>query len=249
MNRRKKIKVVIFISILSTSLIILYGLIGDRINSSNSGEGGDYKITINKLMRTIEPTCKCRKERVSFKLVDENQATVKISKDNTTLKSYNVQLSSLKLACSSYNSFRRGPGQKVISYSVYGSNIYYYRYIKLIAQTAKVHYPDWIVRFYHDSTFNPSFLCEVECLKDEENGSYLDNVDFCNIDYLPYDNIEFSSIVPTFWRWFPFADQFVDVFLSRDSDFCVVERDRQAVDDWLQSGTLFHLMRGKFDSL
>jgi len=47
-----------------------------------------------------------------------------------------------------YDIFRRGKNQKVISYSIFGKEEFYYRYLELIARTAKQLYPDFIIRLF-----------------------------------------------------------------------------------------------------
>ncbi|RNA21102.1 hypothetical protein BpHYR1_032223 [Brachionus plicatilis] len=117
------------------------------------------------------------------------------------------------MACDSEKVLQRGPNQKVISYSIFGNNSFYFRYLELISKTAKKLFPEWTIRFYHDSTFDKELMFSV------------------------------GFMIPTFWRWLPIGDSFVDVFLSRDSDFCLVERERDAVNEWLGLSTLFHIMR------
>ena len=46
------------------------------------------------------------------------------------------------------------------------------------------------------------------------------------------------------WRWFPINDQFVDVFMSRDSDSDILQREVDSVNEWLASGKVGHIMRG-----
>lgn len=69
--------------------------------------------------------------------------------------------------------------------------------------------PDWTLRVYHDSSLDTSYKCELECFairseneqfeEDQEIGKkdfvdrnlkFLDNIDFCNIDQLPYDLVD-----------------------------------------------------------
>ena len=46
------------------------------------------------------------------------------------------------------------------------------------------------------------------------------------------------------WRWFPIGDRFVDLWSSRDTDSMIHQREVDAVDAWLQSDKLVHIMRG-----
>lgn len=191
-----------------------------------------FKINSKNAKNLIKKSiCQCRDTPIKVSTLDN---IIQIS----SYKTYQLtqkELEESKMACDSEKVLRRGPNQKVISYSVFGQNSFYFRYLEKISTTGKKLFPDWTIRFYHDSTFDQELLCKIEC-----NYS---NVDFCNIDKLLFENFSPSFMIPTFWRWLPIGDSFVDVFLSRDSDFCLVERERDAVNDWLGFGTLFHVMR------
>ncbi len=45
------------------------------------------------------------------------------------------------------------------------------------------------------------------------------------------------------WRWLPAGDSFVDYFLSRDSDSPVLEREFDAINEWIDAKKLVHAMR------
>ncbi len=117
------------------------------------------------------------------------------------------------------------------------------------------------MRIHHDNSIDPDIQCKLECLKDE-TGVLTDNVDFCNIEKVPgrqnkafpskrwLDNeTEIFTWNATYmhamkWRWFPINDQFVDVFMSRDSDSNILQREVDSVNEWLASGKVGHIMRG-----
>ena len=42
------------------------------------------------------------------------------------------------------------------------------------------------------------------------------------------------------------GDHFVDMFISRDTDSTIFDREVVAVKEWLKTNTIFHVMRGKF---
>lgn len=153
------------------------------------------------------------------------------------------------VTCDLYNVLRRGMKQKIIGLSLYGTNEKYYRFLKAFAIQAKSYYADWIIRVHHDSTIKESIKCELECYRDER-GILFDNIDFCNINKIPYglsNNKTWSSNYTHAmkWRWLPIGDSFVDTFISRDTDSSIHDREYQAVKNWLQSNTLFHIMRGE----
>ena len=86
-------------------------------------------------------------------------------------------------------------------------------------------------------------------------GMGMGNVDFCDVTQLPgYSEAsagqilrfrDASYMLPMSWRWLPLGDDFVDTFVSRDTDSCIFEREVSAVNEWLGETTLFHVMRGK----
>ena len=43
----------------------------------------------------------------------------------------------------------------------------------------------------------------------------------------------------------PVGDSLVDYFMSRDSDSLILEREVDAVNEWIKSNTLLHVMRGE----
>ena len=123
------------------------------------------------------------------------------------------------------------------------------------------------MRIHHDSSIDQNLKCELECLKDE-NGNLLDNVDFCNVEkVLGHQNpklnySKWSDILqsknpgsesywiatymhPATWRWLPISDPFVDLFMSRDSDSLILQREVDSVNAWLESDKVGHIMRGK----
>ncbi len=46
------------------------------------------------------------------------------------------------------------------------------------------------------------------------------------------------------WRYLPLGDSFVEFMASRDIDSSLIEREIDSVNVWLNSNTLFHVMRG-----
>lgn len=195
----------------------------------------------------LKSDCKCRKELISVNKNDENNYLIGIG-DRTSYSIKTKDFNSLSLTCDLYSSLRRGPNQKVISFSLFGKDRFYYDFINMNIKIAKKLYPDWTMRVYHDDTIDKDIICEKQCLSDEKNNVY-DNIDFCNINQIPHDLVNIWSadyMLPMTWRWLPLGDDFVDVFISRDTDSCILDREVIAVKEWIESTTLFHIMRGKF---
>ena len=135
--------------------------------------------------------------------------------------------------CDLYNVLRRGYGQKVVSYSLYGTNELYYKELKYLTELVRKFYPTWIIRIYYDKTINSSVVCEYECLKDIKTGEYVDIIDFCRINEIPFGNpqqtwnAKFMHSMK--WRFLPIGDPFVDMFMSRDLDSWIIDREVEAV--------------------
>jgi hypothetical protein len=92
---------------------------------------------------------------------------------------------------------------------------------------AKKFFPDWIVRIYHDKTVAESVLLWL--------------AKFDNTELKQMEMNEYSKGM--FWRLLPGFDDDVDVFISRDADSWLSIRDRNMIDEWLQSDKDFHIIR------
>ena len=144
--------------------------------------------------------CKCR-ENVTVTLVKTPKTYVIEIEDkqqnasDSINKSYIVSRKEFEesiFTCDMYNTLRRGPNQRVISFSLYGRDRNYYNRIKLLLIVIRKLYPGWIVRIGYDSTIDTQFICEMECLTYE--GSYLDIVDFCDMERLPVDPVNTLNV-------------------------------------------------------
>ncbi|XP_064090524.1 uncharacterized protein LOC135204299 isoform X1 [Macrobrachium nipponense] len=133
----------------------------------------------------------------------------------------------------------RGPHQNVISYSAFGDfpNEYFNGMVEIMPQLPKA-YPGWYTRFYHRMNMqNPihrNWLCSLACK--------YPFLDLCDAEKLPvFGNV--TGSVGQVWRFTPMGDDFVDRFMIRDSDSAIIQREVDAVHDWIAEGTCFHAMR------
>lgn len=114
---------------------------------------------------------------------------------------------------------------KVISFSLYGNNPKYTIGAIKNSELKDTFFPDWEMRVYHNDSVPSEILEELK-----GNGVVLVNtgVDqgFCN----------------AMWRFAP-ASEKVECFISRDCDSRLFERDAVAVQEWLDSGKCFHIIR------
>jgi hypothetical protein len=116
--------------------------------------------------------------------------------------------------------------KKLICYSLWGDNPKYTIGAIRNAEQIKDVYPGWIARFYCGSSVPVEIINELSSLSAE-------------IMVLPVPG-DWSGM---FWRFAAIADPDVEMMLSRDTDSRLSLREKNAVDDWLASDKLFHIMR------
>lgn len=114
---------------------------------------------------------------------------------------------------------------KIISFSVWGNSFKYLNGCIENINLAEKIYPGWTVRFYCDSEVNKDFIRQIKKLGAE-----------IVIKNTIKDNWE-----GLFWRFLPASE--ADVFISRDIDSRLNEREKAAVDEWLLSDKKIHCMR------
>ena len=119
---------------------------------------------------------------------------------------------------------------KIISFSLWGSLAKYTVGALENAKLALEIYPEWICRYYvGKSTFRdaPEIIAHL---------SKMDNVQIIAME----DEGDWSGM---FWRFLACADLDVDIVLSRDCDSRLSWREKFAVDEWINSGKSFHIMK------
>jgi hypothetical protein len=116
--------------------------------------------------------------------------------------------------------------KKVVAYSLWGDHPMYWigalRNIELINKF----YPGFIARFYIDKNSRQDL---IDSIKGE------------NVEVILVDSKD--SFHGMFWRFWASEDPDVDIFLSRDCDSRISEREATAVNEWLKSDKDFHIMR------
>lgn len=118
-------------------------------------------------------------------------------------------------------------GKDVIAFSLWGANPRYLRGLLRNALVAPDLYPGWSLRVYHDDSVPPPFLEALTEL----------GVDFHR---MPADAEIGQKLM---WRFLVAGDASVRRFLVRDCDSVLSLREVRAVEAWLASGKLFHVMR------
>jgi protein O-GlcNAc transferase len=119
--------------------------------------------------------------------------------------------------------------KKVITFSLWGNNpTYTIGAIKNVEQIKNI-YPDFECWFYihQESVPNDTVL-------------QLQKFDYVKIIYKTGD---LNVCKPMMWRFEAIDDPEVEIMMSRDTDTRIWLREKLAVEEWLQSGKLFHIMR------
>lgn len=117
--------------------------------------------------------------------------------------------------------------KKVISFSLWGNNLKYTIGAIKNAELALKIYPDWVCRYYVGKTTPVDIIEKLILFENTE-------IKIMN------DSGNWSGM---FWRFYAAVDPEVDVMISRDTDSRLSEREKAAVDDWMNSGKGFHIMR------
>ena len=116
--------------------------------------------------------------------------------------------------------------KKVIAFSLWGSDPKYcVGAVKNAELTSKI-YPGWEPWFYCGSSVPKDYMTEIE-----SNGGTI------------ISRPESGDWTGMFWRFEPISHPEVDVMISRDTDSRLSLREKFAVDEWMKSEKLFHVMR------
>jgi hypothetical protein len=127
--------------------------------------------------------------------------------------------------------------KKVISFTIYQApksweqmmETNYEKYILGLnknLELIKEFYPEWYVYLYHDDTLDTSKLNELY-----------------KYDKFESKLISDKSLNAMQWRFLPNDDEDVELFISRDADSRVSEREQVSVLEWIESGKILHIMR------
>lgn len=119
--------------------------------------------------------------------------------------------------------------KRVITFALWGDNPTYNIGAIRNAELAAIYYPDFECWYYiHKPTVPSSTIDKL---------SQLFNVKII------MKKGDINTCKPMCWRFEAIDDPDVEIMMSRDTDTRILLREKLAVDDWLQSGKLFHIMR------
>ena len=121
--------------------------------------------------------------------------------------------------------------KKVISFSLWGDNPTYNIGAIKNAEDAKEFYPDFECWFYIHEQSVPKET--IDKLNSFENVKII----------IKLGNVINEECKPRMWRFEAIDNEYVEIMMSRDTDTRITLREKLAVDEWLNSGSLFHIMR------
>ena len=116
--------------------------------------------------------------------------------------------------------------KKIIAFSLWGNNPKYTIGAIKNAELSKSIYPGWTSRFYVSKDVNHDIKKQLI-----DSGS--------EVLIMPTE----GDWTGMFWRFDAASDLDVEVMISRDTDSRLTEREAAAVNEWLTSDKLFHIMR------
>ena len=127
--------------------------------------------------------------------------------------------------------------KKVISFSLYKApeiweqemNTSHNKYIVGLEENVKLiqkYYPGWFVYVYHDENFNTSKLQHLT-----------------KFEFFELKCVSDTSLNAMQWRFLPNDDENVELFIVRDADSRITEREQVSVNEWIESNKILHIMR------
>jgi hypothetical protein len=115
--------------------------------------------------------------------------------------------------------------KKIISFSLWGNNPKYTIGAIKNAELGNIVYPDWVCRFYCGKSVPSEIISKLKS--------------YSNVEVVEME--EYGDWSGMFWRFYACEDS--DVMISRDTDSRLNIREKNAVDEWIESDKDFHIMR------
>ena len=118
--------------------------------------------------------------------------------------------------------------KKVISFSLWGDSPFYNVGAIRNAELALEFYPDWVCYYYVGNDVPADTITQLKSF---------DHVKVIEM------NKSSENFKGTLWRFYTVSEQDVDIMISRDVDCRLSQREADAVNEWLDSGEVLHIMR------
>jgi hypothetical protein len=127
--------------------------------------------------------------------------------------------------------------KKVVSFSLWGDRDIYWKGALENIKLVKKMLPDWTIHFYIDNSCKKELIDSlkgdiVEC-------RLIDNQILGNT----YNFNSIHSHQGMFWRFLSSVENDVELFISRDCDSRISNREILAIKQWTESDKSFHIMR------
>lgn len=116
--------------------------------------------------------------------------------------------------------------KRVVSFSLWGSKEVYLQGALDAVDQVHAYYPGWEPWFYLRADVPESTRRKLK-----QRGACL------------HDGQEWGAWAGMFWRFFAASDPSVEIMLSRDVDTVILDREVKAVNEWIDSGKVLHIMR------
>ena len=125
--------------------------------------------------------------------------------------------------------------KKIISFSIWGNiRLYCIGAIKN-AILAKKFFPGWICRFYYDKSVPKVVIDHLKKLDNTE----LHFIEKESGGKIYKDNGQFGML----WRFFPFNDDDVEIWMARDIDSRLSEYEAEEINKFLKTDKIIHSIR------
>ena len=119
--------------------------------------------------------------------------------------------------------------KKIISFSLFGDEPKYLNGMLCNLELQPQIYPDWIIRIYWSSKLDSEFIKKL--------------MSYDKTEVLIIDEESPNALSPMTWRFLPYDDSDVEIFISRDADSRLCHREKVCVDLFEKSEKLFHSIR------
>ena len=116
--------------------------------------------------------------------------------------------------------------KRIISFSLYGNNPMYVNGALENVKLQKIYYPGWTCRFYVDDTLDKGIVAQL-------------NYFGCEV----VNKGNSDGHLGLYWRMESFFDNDVELTIIRDCDSRLNLKEAYAVNEWIESGKSFHIMR------
>jgi hypothetical protein len=163
------------------------------------------------------------------RLLEDNLFT--ITNPSLDIRSYHIDKFNKNKTYDINNIYVKRRDIKVISFSLWGSEARYNVGSWKNAELALTMYPKWECWFYIHTPTVPKET--INKLKTYPNVKIIEKS----------ESLTDISSKPMMWRFEPIDDPHVSIMLSRDTDTRFLLREKYAVNEWLESGKTFHIMR------